>query len=527
MISKAIRTPHGIVRTRIKTESGLYPEISARLKGQDVGKLSLRKPHNGKRTVAMVEVDASLRRRGVARAMYLAAEKKGLQPAHSDTLMPLGERFVRGMGTKRVGMFRVPKVSRSQERIYRRETQGFPQAQDAVARARFGSKPMDTDVLRDIDTRAEQRVNDVSDAIRANRRKGRSPLYVFGAKRRQRKGKALHAALDQWHGLMTETGNALERAKSGRGEFDRFYWRNTPPTVSMGMVPPTAVRRVAAHLGRNPYKYGAAAAASAATGVYVGASLQGTNLRSGARSEYRSQMDEYQRMLDERSKDKRYKRRGNNVYVKDRRFFRDSTAPLVEQLVRENKGRAPLYVDMGYSVPWSSSAATTYPHDKSRAAVMDFRAGLRNTGTNRLSNRFYATHEHQHVKDYAGQGKQKAMMEDALTYAYRKNPRQGAVKDLVTGRGLRRIGAFNTRIGLDIGYGEGRADAAAGRRLRVDPRGISGYPQMARYDSHFAQGYSRGGGKLLPQDEYDAMLVEAHAQRQFKQRAKQHKPRRR
>ena len=89
------------------------------------------------------------------------------------------------------------------------------------------------------------------------------------------------------------------------------------------------------------------------------------------------------------------------------------------------------------------------------------------------------------------------------------------------------FGGKKTSLGLDIGSGVGRAAAAAGWRLRVDPRGISGYPQMARYDSHFAQGYSRGGGKLLPQDEYDAMLVEAHAQRQFKQRAKQHKPRRR
>ncbi len=273
-----------------------------------------------------------------------------------------------------------------------------------------------------------------------------------------------------------------------------------------------------------PVRAGVWIGAPTATGIYGYGSYRGTNLRQQARTEYQGSMTAYERMLEERSHDPRYKNRGNNVYVRDRRWFGGPSKVTVDQLVRENKGRGPIYAHIGYDTPWNKVAATTYPHDKQRATAMNLRPGLANSGKNRLKGRYFATHEHQHVKDYAGKGKQKKMVEDALTVAYRKHPRQGAAKDFFTGRGWKRLGAFSDRMMLDVGYGEGRADAAAARRHRVPAHAVSGYPYMAAMNGSFGTGYTRGGGKPLNSDWAVAMQQQMAADRQFQRISRQHRP---
>jgi len=74
------------------------PAIQVR-EGEDlVAQMELDDDLAGFRQVMMIRVNAELRRRGIATAMWNYAERRGLNPMHSDDLSEDAEGWVAGMG---------------------------------------------------------------------------------------------------------------------------------------------------------------------------------------------------------------------------------------------------------------------------------------------------------------------------------------------------------------------------------------------------------------------------------------------
>jgi hypothetical protein len=261
-----------------------------------------------------------------------------------------------------------------------------------------------------------------------------------------------------------------------------------------------------------------AGSAALAGAVVAGQSYHGGHLRQMANEEFEMTRTGQNQFAERaRARAHHFKPAGNNVYAKERRFFTGNSKEYVRQTVAANRGsKNKIYVETKY--PRAMLGGATYPHSDERLAYVVAHPRLNSRPKAKLATSYVAHHEHQHVKDFAGRNGDKALFDRAVRSAQSKYPKgKNFRQEYLTGRAFRRAKVYGESLTAARGEFEGRADATAARKHRIQPHLVTGYPEFAAVDPHFARGYVKGGGLMAPTDPRELR----EARRDFKRRANQ------
>lgn len=223
---------------------------------------------------------------------------------------------------------------------------------------------------------------------------------------------------------------------------------------------------------------------------------RGMNLRDIEEEKYRKGSTKNKELIGRAAGDPRFVHRGNQVYARNRRLFPAQGEQFIQQTVRDAKGnKHKTYLQIGH--PGTGIGGLTRWDEDRPMAHIKGNPTWSGKPTKQLRNKFMATHEMQHAKEYAGKGRGRKELQQKLERTYRTNPERSTARELLGGAYARSM-AFNRTDAETRGISEGSADKIAGLLHGIHPAMVSGYPAMAKYEPNFGRGYYKGGGPVMP-----------------------------